>query len=182
MAFRCYNCERFRPLNWDGEFDQVILELDAYNHVTAEYEATLNCEECGEDMASGTFTFEQPDDTPGLEEYSEGRIELAREKAKEDFITSKMAEGWPREQIEAENADKIEELMDDAELSTLDSSPYEFELKEESVNVCKDKFCGRQIWTMELEVWITDTKNPEWEGLKVTLKEDLYNEDLEAFN
>jgi hypothetical protein len=176
---RCSECNRFKNVEFNGDVNQTSLDIDGYGLISAEYEFTLGCEDCGTDMLTGIIVIEREDATQGVQdfidtEHTDEEIEAAREKARMEFLST--VHIVTEEDLTAEQMEQMQFAMEEAEG---DLDDHDFQIEETSVDVYGDTECKKAIWVLEVVAKITDAKHPEWEGEEITLKDSIRQSEME---
>lgn len=206
---RCPECTKFRNVESTGEYDQVDLSIDETGTVSAEYNITLECEECGTDMLTGTIVFEDNGPNPAIEEHLSAldtKIDECRDEAETNYImgdgTGSLLEAL--EVAEATLFAKHTEEAIEAFLAAKEAAgwprsqteiecaeeiqrirdeaclmAYDLEIEEQEVNIYGDTEGKRKIWVVEVVCFVKDNNHPEWAGAEVTLKGHIYQSEMD---
>jgi hypothetical protein len=157
-------------VDYSGEYDQVELDVQGSGDMTAEYTISLGCQECSDEVLSGTIEI-SAEPTEAVQTFIDKIMEEARLAAKTQFLGNRA-----EEDLDTDDMLLMEEACDEAELG---DDLHEFEIEEQDVTVYEDTDCGRKTWVLEVTAKITDTKHPEWDGEVVTLKDSILQGDME---
>jgi len=175
-AHRCPDCNKFKRVEYADDYSQIELELDDDVLASAEYEFTLSCEDCGTEMLTGLIVFECYETTPGVQAFIDELVESVRDDARDKYLDEHgLRMVWHGGNLNFDEEKALEEARDEAEAAI----EHEFEIEEQGVEVYMDREHKRILWVMEIHVKITDAKHPEWEGEELTLKDSIYQDDLE---
>jgi hypothetical protein len=178
---RCSSCNKFQVPEYNGDYNEQTLEISDDGVVSASYDFTLGCTECGGDMLTTTIDLENNDATEGVaaflaldEAITEEQINKAREDARMTFLGNLGVEG-------EEDLDDIqrESMESDIEAAETALTEHDFQLEETNFEVTEDRVGTKKVWVVELQVMITDSKHPNWEGEEITLKDSIYQSEMD---
>lgn len=118
---KCTDCGKFKAAAYNGDYTENSIEISDDGVVSAEYEFTLGCEDCGCDMLTGTITFENNDATEGVTAFmllhdEDAKIAEVRENALDKYLDdNKLRMAWDGDNLNVEEKAGLNEAMDTAE-------------------------------------------------------------------
>lgn len=180
---RCPDCNKHKTPEWNGEFEQIELDIDETGLPTAEYEFTLGCSECGTDMLTGNITFDVEDVSQKVADFielhdEETKVAEVRDKALDKFLTdNKLEMAWDGNMLSDDEKKRMEEALDAAEYEYNEKrveelreayfvrheamgwprSQVEIEGKEDLERILEN-FSGNEFQIEEVEVEVSETK------------------------